>query len=177
MTTMTTISKKASIEKPATGDISDIVSLINGDMLKADGTGHLLRVDYATIANAIGEERAIAGYVDGALAGFVRIKEYDGVAELSSLRVYPEYESAGIGSALTRSAIELAIELGHTMLYVYAKKDTLRGDTKAYDFFKKFGFITSMATPEKLAEDCAPCPIRAYCVEVPMVLDLRFYQP
>lgn len=173
---MTTISKRASIEKPATGDISDIVRLINGDMLKTDGTGHLLMVDPPTIASAIGEDRAIAGYVDGTLAGFVRIKEYDGVAELSSLRVDPRYESAGIGSALTRSAIELAIELGHTMLYVYAKKDDIRGDTKAYEFFQKFGFVASMATPEKLAEDCAPCPIKAYCVEVPMVLDLRFYQ-
>jgi ribosomal protein S18 acetylase RimI-like enzyme len=58
------------------------------------------------------EVQVIAARAGGELAGFTQLERADGGAEVTQVYVRPEHRGSGLGTALTRAAIEAAGEVG-----------------------------------------------------------------
>jgi len=105
--------------------------------------------------------------VDGAVAGCVALRDYgEGLQELRSLAVHPDYTGLGLGRRLVEAAVQLAVARGAALLFALTRKQA---------FFEHVGFQTvpMRVFPEKVWGDCAMCPRRERCDEVAVCLDLE----
>jgi ribosomal protein S18 acetylase RimI-like enzyme len=74
---------------------------------------------------------------DGQLAGFVSLAIDRGEQAIVMLSVYPEFQGAGIGSALVREAIART----HTAGLPFVKVATTNDDIPAFYFYQRLGFV------------------------------------
>ncbi|MBN1202022.1 MAG: GNAT family N-acetyltransferase [Anaerolineae bacterium] len=88
------------------------------------------------------------------------------LCEVRSLAVHPDYRGNGVASKLVSAAIDMARE--HDMRRVL----TL---TRAPRLFEHLGFVRDFVDnfPEKVWQDCAPCPFRDACDEVALIYHLH----
>ncbi len=88
------------------------------------------------------------------------------LAEIKSLAVDKSRLNAGIGTALVKSALSSAGQLG--IKHVFAL-------TLQPDFFKKNGFeiIDKEQLPMKVWSDCARCPKQDNCDEIAMLIEVN----
>jgi len=89
----------------------------------------------------------------------------NGMTEVRSLVVRPEYRLHGIGRALVQACIAEALQLGHSKIFVL---------TYVTPFFEKLGYqvIDKSQLPDKIWKDCQGCRKRDNCDEVAMIRDL-----
>jgi N-acetylglutamate synthase-like GNAT family acetyltransferase len=89
----------------------------------------------------------------------------DGLAEIRSVVVDPEWRGAGIGSRIVRMLISDARKMGIARVFCL---------TRRLDFFGRLGFVpVSMERfPEKVWNDCRLCSRRDSCDETAMELVL-----
>jgi len=100
----------------------------------------------------------------GTLAGCVAVRDFEtGLFEVRSLAVHPEHQGRGIGSWLTRAAVEHARGLAATSVFVLTYRPGL---------FERQGFVRVPKDmfPQKVWDDCAKCHKRDHCDEAALVL-------
>jgi amino-acid N-acetyltransferase len=87
------------------------------------------------------------------------------MAELKSLAVREDRQSAGYGSAITRACIEEGRELGLERLFALTYRPT---------FFERLGFqqVDVMTLPRKVWNECYRCPKFPGCNEIAMTCEL-----
>jgi len=108
-------------------EFADYLSLQNYDDEVAN-----LEHKYAPPAGAL-----YIALIDGEAAGCVGIKKInDTDCELKRLYVRPRYRGRGLGSTLTRLAIQRAKEIGYKAMFL----DTLPGLQSAVKMYKGLGF-------------------------------------
>ncbi|HEX9092518.1 MAG TPA: GNAT family N-acetyltransferase [Coriobacteriia bacterium] len=74
---------------------------------------------------------------DGALAGLVSLALHQGEQAIVMLSVYPEFQGAGIGTALVREAIARTAATGLQVIKVATTND----DIPAFYFYQRMGFV------------------------------------
>jgi amino-acid N-acetyltransferase len=87
------------------------------------------------------------------------------LVEVRSLAVHPAYRGQGIASQLVRAALDMAFKRGTRRVLAL---------TRAVRLFEQLGFRRDAVAhfPEKVWQDCAPCPFRSACDETTLILDL-----
>lgn len=103
---------------------------------------------------------------DGQIVGCVSLVYFTGsLCEVRSLAVHPHYRGNGIARKLVEAALQMAQKQGiHRALAL----------TRAAHLFERLGFRRDFVAnfPEKVWQDCAPCPFRDNCDEVALIIDL-----
>jgi len=103
---------------------------------------------------------------DGRFAGCCALRDYgDGLYEVRSLAVHPDFQRRGIASALVRNKIA-KVSGTHSQGRIF----TL---TYQVEFFQKLGFsvIKKECFPQKIWTDCFICSKRDCCDEVALSFD------
>jgi amino-acid N-acetyltransferase len=103
---------------------------------------------------------------NGQVIGCVSLVFFKAVlAEVRSLAVHPAYRGQGIASQLVRAALNLARERGTSQVLAL---------TRATRLFEQLGFRRDAVAhfPEKVWQDCSPCPFRSACDETTLIFDL-----
>ncbi len=103
----------------------------------------------------------------GEILGCASLSDFgNGLQEIRSLAVSPQWEGHGIGSALLRKVLRQAQQEGTTRLFALTLRPAL---------FQRYGFeIVSMTSlPEKVWKDCAQCPKKENCDEIALLLELN----
>jgi amino-acid N-acetyltransferase len=87
------------------------------------------------------------------------------LSEVRSLAVHPAYQGRGIASQLVKAALDMARERGIRRVLAL---------TRAARLFEQLGFRRDAVAhfPEKVWQDCAPCPFRSACDETTLIFDL-----
>ncbi len=147
-------------------DVTRLQSLINASAFQTNGQGQLLPLNKQEI-EALVDQGAFYCAWDGInLIGCVSIVEYAGLVELRSLIVSRSYRSQGVGQSLIRTAMEAARRKGYNELLALT-------NTSAIPLFEATGFKKEPRPPEKLARDCAKCPLlQGGCIEEAVVANL-----
>ncbi len=155
---------RTSVRKATPGDAHAIVKLIEQYFFKEDGSGFLIALDEGVVRAVIKDSGFFVAYAGNQLVGCASINRHNGIAELRSLAVHPEYQSKGIGSALMKECISEASKT-HNELYAL---------TKSPEYFETHGFVYTTMPQAKLLRDCAFCPqYNNGCKEDAIVLRLH----
>lgn len=104
---------------------------------------------------------------DGEVVGCVALHvSWADLAEVKALAVAEEKQEQKIGSALVRSCLEEAGELGIPQVFCLTYKP---------EFFEKLGFtrVDKMTLPRKVWTECYRCPKFPDCDEVALVFNLK----
>jgi len=104
---------------------------------------------------------------DGSIAGTCSMHIcWDRIAEIRSLAVVEESQSAGIGTGLVNACIQEARQLEVNQIFVL---------TYATKFFRRFGFrkVDKAVLPHKVWSDCMKCVKFPDCDEEAMILELH----
>jgi GNAT superfamily N-acetyltransferase len=138
--------------REATGsDLGRIVEVLALGAVPGAAAGAEDTADLRVYASALAEIDATDGAVlvavwDGEVVGvcqlivFRHLQRRGGLcAEIESVHVHPDHRSSGIGSALVRTAIERARELG--CYRVQLSSNLVRSD--AHRFYERLGFTPS----------------------------------
>ena len=140
------------IKRAVSSDVPAIRKLIELYRFKEDGSGSLIPLDVAEVSKRVSDGDFFSANVGSDLAGCASIVEYDGIAELRSLAVYPEYQGRGIGPVLIDACKKEAQKRGYGKLYALTQE-------KTYSTFAKQEFGYTKTPPQKLKKDCAKCPL------------------
>ena len=147
-------------------DVSLLESLINASAFQANGDGQLLPLTKHEIEELIEQRAFYSAWDTTNLIGCVSIIEYSGLVELRSLVVNPEYRSRGVGRFLIQAAMDAARNKGYEELLALT-------NSAAISLFEDCGFRKEPRPPEKLARDCARCPLLIKgCIEEAVVANL-----
>lgn len=117
------------------------------------------------LPRSVEEIRAIAPMFivavrDESIVGCVSLRDYgDGLVEVRSLAVRPDFSGRGLGSRLVAETVERARRLGHRRVFALTRRPNL---------FVRLGFhvVSKERFPEKVWTDCAQCPTRDHCDEI-----------
>jgi amino-acid N-acetyltransferase len=126
--------------------------------------GHLLPRDLDEIRRRA--SRFVVGEADGEVQACAELAPLSGaVAEVRSLVVSRSVRGKGLGATLLDQLKHRAVESGY---------DTLTAFTHDPKFFIQQGFsmVPHQWVPEKIARDCATCPLFRRCGQHAMVLPL-----
>lgn len=105
----------------------------------------------------------VATDTNGEIIGCVSLVAFnDELCEVRSLAVHPDTRGNGLGAALVRAAIFLAVARGMKRVLTL---------TRAAGLFEGLGFRRDAVAnfPEKVWTDCAPCPLKDRCDEIALV--------
>jgi N-acetylglutamate synthase-like GNAT family acetyltransferase len=150
------------IRRAQAPDAAAIHRLATGYEFKSDGTGQLIGMTLEAVERAVTEGRFFVAEAGGKVIGCVQLAEYDGIAELRTLAVQPEFHGQGAGRALIERCKQAAGERGHKVLYTLTQR-------QAFGVFERSGFVKTERPSEKLLKDCRICPIRQMCNETAFV--------
>ncbi len=142
-------------------DLRSLASLVEG----YSSTGQVLPQTERGIRQTIGDW--ILAEEDGAIVGCGSLLRYTpSLYEIRSLVVASEHQGRNIGSSILGALIEMARA---------RRVGTVFALTRAVPFFLKADFELSDTSlfPEKVLKDCAPCPIKDRCDELPVVLQIN----
>lgn len=147
-------------------DVSALAALIATSAFRVGGGGALLPLNAEELSWLVGQRAFFVARAGNALAGCASVVEYDGLAELRSLIVAPEYRSQGVGTELVTLCMDDARMRGYTELLALTRDEVM-------PVFQRSGFQPEPRPPAKLARDCARCPLLdAGCNEVAVVAAL-----
>ena len=96
----------------------------------------------------------------GVLAGCVALRDFgDGLHEIRSLAVAPEFAGEGLGSKLVQQAVSLAVQRQGKMVFTLTVRPNL---------FLRMGFkvVANDYFPQKVWADCRLCPKKDRCNEI-----------
>ncbi|MCC7010751.1 MAG: GNAT family N-acetyltransferase [Acidobacteria bacterium] len=142
-------------------DASAIHALIDANRT----AGHLLPRDLANVRRRAGA--FVVADFDGQVVGCAELAPLSPlVAEIRSLVVAPDLRGAGVATDLVAELRRRADTTGF---------DTLCAFTHDARFFvrQNFSIVPHLWVPQKIAKDCAPCPLFRRCGQHAMVLSLR----
>lgn len=149
------------IRAPAPGEIAGIVDLFEEEVR----AGRMLPRNPLEIRATL-DDWLVA--VDGDLpVGCVSLVFYDGdLCEVRSLAVDPTYRGRGLGLALIKAAVQLAVQRDMSRVLTL---------TRAIRVFDAAGFEIDdrMNYPQKVWRDCRPCPLRHRCDETAMIYHIK----
>ena len=155
------VALNVNLRHPAAHEVEPLLALFEADVR----AGLMLPRSPESVRCCL--ESWLVAEVGGEVIGCVSLVRYnDALCEVRSLAVRPDFRGQGIASRLVRAALGLAREQG------YRRVLTL---TRAPRLFEKVGFRLDVVTnfPEKVWEDCAPCPFKDACDEVALVYHLE----
>jgi amino-acid N-acetyltransferase len=104
---------------------------------------------------------------DGRVLGTAALHvDWHDLAELRSLAVDPDEQGRGIGTALVRTCLAEARELGITRVFALTYRPA---------YFARFGFAecSKDELPRKVWNDCIRCPKFPECDETAMIVELN----
>ena len=155
------------IGRAQAGEVDAIASLVREHAFADDGGGALIPLSRAEIAQLVAAGAFVAAREEGGrLVGCASLVEYDGVAEVRSLVVLPGHRSRGLAARLIDACTEMAASRGYAQAFALVNADAQR-------VFERVGFTPEEKPPEKLARDCARCPLQGdRCKESAVVLRL-----
>ena len=154
------------IGRAQAGDVDAIAALVREHAFADDGGGALIPLSRAEIARLVAAGAFVAAREGGRLVGCASLVEYDGVAEVRSLVVLPGHRSRGLAARLIDACTEIAAARGYAQAFALVNADAQR-------VFERVGFVPEEKPPEKLARDCARCPLQGdRCKESAVVLRL-----
>ena len=154
------------IGRAAAEEVDAIAALVREHAFADDGGGALIPLSRGEIAELVATGAFVAAREEGRLAGCASLVEYDGVAEVRSLVVLPAYRSRGLAARLIGACAALAASRGYDQAFALVNADAQR-------VFERVGFTPEEKPPEKLARDCARCPLQGdRCKERAVVLRL-----
>ena len=159
-------SLETEIAKATEADAEGIKQIIDSYAFKEDGSGQLIPLTLAQIKQAIKHGWFYTAKAGEAVIGCGSVAEYNGIAEFRSWAVREEYHEQGIGEKLAEACIEQAKNNGHKTLHALTQEQNASR-------LLKLGFYSNgpgkkNSPPEKLAKDCAKCPIYDRCNETAM---------
>ena len=134
-------------------DVAAIAELVRQHAFSDDGTGALIPLNNTEIAALVSEGAFVVAKKDDGVVGCASLVEYDGIAEVRSVVVGAEYRGHGIAGRLIDACVLAAEQKG------YMRTFALVNDTAAPTFIRR-GFVAVDKPPEKLARDCARCPLQ-----------------
>lgn len=146
-------------------DIPDILALF-ADEVKA---GRMLSRDKEEIQANIQNWRV--AYINDEIIGCVSLVFFNNtLCEIRSLAVDERHRHNGLGKRLIKSALDLAEETGATKVLTL---------TRASRVFELLGFQLNDIRnfPEKVRQDCKPCPYINACDEVALVYQIEESKP
>ena len=147
-------------------DVGALSALVGASAFQAGGGGALLPLADGEIRELVRARAFFVAMAGDALAGCASVVEYDGLAELRSLIVAPEHRARGVGRALVALCMDEARARGYAELLALTRDE-------AMPLLERSGFRREPRPPEKLARDCARCPLLdAGCNEVAVVAAL-----
>ena len=147
-------------------DVEHLLSLINDSAFKTNGEGQLLPLSKNEVELLVNQGAFYCAWDGLKLIGCVSVVEYSGLVELRSLIVAREYRSHGVGHALIKIAMQAAKNKGYGELLALT-------NFQAIPLFVASGFRREPRPPEKLARDCARCPLlNEGCIEEAVVVAL-----
>lgn len=147
------------IRKAKPSDVKSIHRLISEQAHE----GHLLARALSDIYSQFRDFTVIDGEQSGELTGCGALQlVWENLAEIRSLAVSRDFQRAGIGSALIRSLMNEAGELGIKEVFVLTYRQSL---------FQRMGFeiISKADLPHKIWADCIHCTKFPECNEIAMV--------
>jgi len=147
-------------DKATVADVQQVCDLVN---IYAD-RGQMLPRTMGEIYETIRDFFVVRRGLDVLACGALHII-WDDLAEVRSLAVREEAQTAGLGSLLVQACVEEAGRLGLRRLFALTLKPA---------FFEKLGFAQAdvMTLPQKVWNECYCCPKFPNCDEIAMVLDL-----
>ncbi len=149
------------IRKATTADIKVIHKLVNEFAKKGQMIPRALNDLYENIRDlSVCED---AGEIKGVCALHIL---WEDLAEIRSLAVRTDAQSAGIGRRLVSICLKEAKALGIARVFALTYQDV---------FFRKIGFreIDKSKLPQKIWGECLRCPKFPECDETAMILDLK----
>ncbi len=148
-------------------DEEALFRLISSHAFNPDGTGALLPLSRSAIGTIIEQGSFFVAECDSVLAGCASVAEYNGIAELRSLVVMPEFRGRGVSRRLMQWCLERAAERGYPVLYALTNEEALPA-------FLAEGFSRAETPPQKLLKDCQHCPLNSneLCKEMAVAIDL-----
>jgi len=149
------------IRRARPADAEALYALIHGH----EAEGHLLPRSLEDIRRRA--SRFVVGEAGGVLQACAELAPLSRtVAEVRSLVVSHHARGKGVATRLLDHLRRRAIEDGH---------DTLTAFTHDPRFFvrQKFSMVPHQWVPEKIARDCATCPLFRHCGQHAMMLPLR----
>jgi amino-acid N-acetyltransferase len=149
------------IRKATTADIKVIHKLVNEFARKGQMIPRALNDLYENIRDlSVCED---SGEIKGVCALHIL---WEDLAEIRSLAVRTDAQSAGIGRRLVSICLKEAKALGIARVFALTYQDA---------FFRKIGFreIDKSKLPQKIWGECLRCPKFPECDETAMILDLR----
>jgi len=150
-------------EKP---DVAHLEILINASAFQTNGDGQLLPLSKKEIETLVNQGAFYCAWDGINLIGCVSIVEYSGLVELRSLIVSRSHRSHGVGQSLIHTAMKAAKSKGYKELLALT-------NASAIPLFEATGFRKEPRPPEKLARDCARCPLlHEGCIEEAVVANL-----
>ena len=150
-----------SVEKAKIKDVPRMHQLINYFAQKDEMLARPLSELYEQIRDYF----VVRG--DGQVVGCVALHvSWADLAEVKALAVVEEKQAQKIGSALVKSCLEEARELGIPQVFCLTYKP---------EFFEKLGFtrVDKMTLPRKVWTECYRCPKFPDCDEVALVFNLK----
>ena len=133
-------------------DARIIHSFIEQNKFQKDGKGSLLSVSYEEIEKRVSDGDFFLGIINENIVGCISLIEYDGIAEIRSFIVLPEFRGRGIGKALLDACILEAKKHDYDKIYALTHESV-------FGFFEKNGFVKVEVPEQKLEKDCAKCPL------------------
>ena len=148
------------IRRARPSDVGAIHALISAQV----SPGGLLPRTLAQLYRAVPD--FLVAEAQGRVAGCVALESYGGsLAEIRSLVVAEKARGSGLGGKLLRSAVKRARSRGFEKVLAV---------TREGEFFERHGFarVPRGMPAEKVARDCAQCPMAADCRLVALALEL-----
>lgn len=149
------------LRRPTVQDVPKIADLINGYANLGQMLPRSHHKLYQFLRDFIGAWDSDHLVGCGALALI-----WEGLGEIRSLAVLPEYRNQGIGRQIVRFLLEDARQMG--LVRVFAL-------TYQQGFFERMGFrqVARDSLPHKIWGDCLDCPKFPNCDEIAMIIDLN----
>ena len=146
-------------------DGREIQELIGKSAFNADGSGSLLSLSLVKITAVIETQSFFVARSDNQLIGCSSVVEYQGIAELRSLVVVPNFRGRGVAKSLVGLCIQLAATRKYSQIHALVGEPAL-------ELFYGLGFRKSAIPPPKLVRDSQKCPLNnnGLCNESALVL-------
>jgi len=96
----------------------------------------------------VAELPALGAYVEDQPVGFLSYAIEEDALHIVMLNVLPEYQGAGVGKELVKTAVEEARKRGLSRLFVATSND----DLPALEFYQRFGFVIEEVVPARILE-------------------------
>jgi amino-acid N-acetyltransferase len=149
------------IQKTQIEDIPSILAIFDAEV----AAGRMLARNQEELKKNIDLWRAVK--INNQIVGCVSLVFFNpSLCEIRSLAVAEEFRTLGLGKLLLEAAIDLADELNAKTVFALTRSPWV---------FERLGFRKTIIQkfPEKVWQDCKPCPFINQCDEIAMYFNLK----